>query len=74
MAGGGQGPVLGTGFSAYGIPRWILWGAENKWEPPGQLFREERAVGEGDAGWFSRGREPLVQSMAGAQEGLPEEG
>ena len=32
--------------------------------------REERAGGEGGAVWFPRGRESLVPSLAGVQEGL----
>ena len=38
-------------------------------QPQGQ--REERIEGEGGAGWFPRGQESLIWSVAGAQEGLP---
>jgi hypothetical protein len=75
--GGGQGAVLGTRFSALGIPDTAghLGRAENKigalreaWSSPG--LKGGGAIKRGDAGWFSYRRESLVWSMAGAQEGF----
>jgi hypothetical protein len=47
-----------------------------EWEPPGMARSAPGPKGgegreRGGTGWFSCGRESLVRSMAGVQEGLP---
>ena len=76
--GGVQGALFGTRFSVSGIPDTAGHHrrAENKMGAPGVAqSAPEPKGGEGreggGAGWFPHGRESLVWSMAGAQEGLP---
>jgi hypothetical protein len=75
--GGGQEAVLGTRFPVSGIPDTSghLGRAENKWRSLravwSSLWLKEGEGGEGVAGWFPSRQESLVQSVAGAQEGLP---
>ena len=49
--------------------------AENKVRAPGTAqsspgLKGDEGKGRGGAGWFQCGREPLVRSVAGSQEGL----
>jgi hypothetical protein len=74
---GGQGAVLGTRFSALGIPDTAehCRRAENRMGTPGAAqLALGRKGGEGrergGAGWFPHGRESLVWSLAGVQKGL----
>ena len=79
---GGQGAVLGTRFSALGIPDTTGYqgSAENRMGALGaaqsalELKGGEGRERVGGAGWFSHGQESLVGSVARAQKGLLEGG
>ena len=85
LPGGGQGAVGGLWASlrpgsqsraSQTLHCWTTEELRTKWGPPGTVRPFPGPKGgkgreRGGTGWFSHRQESLVQSMAGAQEGLP---
>ena len=74
--GGGQGAVLGNGFSALDIPVTAAKELRTNGGPPEAALSSPglkggEGRGRGGARWFPHERESLVRSVAGVQEGLP---